>query len=100
MTYRSDIDGLRAIAVLMVLLFHFDLTGSYGAGFLGVDVFFVISGFLITSIILQEMNDGSFSLIDFYLKRVRRLAPAFFATLLGVFVFGFLWLVPDDFTRP
>jgi peptidoglycan/LPS O-acetylase OafA/YrhL len=96
MTYRPDIDGLRSIAVLMVLIFHFGLTGSYGAGFLGVDLFFVISGFLITSIITKEIELGRFSLSDFYVKRIRRLAPALSVTLALSIVFGTLWLFPRD----
>ncbi len=96
--YRKDLDGLRAIAVLMVLVFHFDLLGSKGAGFLGVDVFFVISGYLITSIIGRQIARGSFSLPQFYLNRVRRLAPALFATLFLVFLAGEMLLFPADFT--
>lgn len=80
-SYRPDIDGLRAVAVLMVVLFHFRLVPYANAGFLGVDVFFVISGFLITSIIVTGAQNGSFRLWTFYAKRVRRLAPALIATL-------------------
>ena len=69
-SYRSDIDGLRGISVLAVLLFHFGLIKE---GYLGVDVFFCISGFLITGIILRETNNNSFKLKNFYIRRVRRI---------------------------
>ena len=64
--YRADIDGLRAVAVTLVLIFHFALVGKITAGFLGVDIFFVISGFLITSIIKAQIDDRAFALTDFY----------------------------------
>src|SRR3954454_2402357 len=73
--YRKDIDGLRAIAVLLVILFHVHPHRVTG-GFIGVDVFFVISGFLITGLICSGLRDGSFSLLDFYARRVRRIFPA------------------------
>ena len=94
--YRPDIDGLRAIAVLLVLVFHFDLFSIGKAGFIGVDVFYVISGFLITSIILGRMEDEKFSFADFYLRRIRRLAPALFAVLMLVLAAGALWLFPHE----
>ena len=81
MQYRADIDGLRAIAVLLVVFFHFKLVGAAKSGFVGVDIFFVISGFLITSIIVKDIETGRFSLKEFYIKRIRRLAPALFVTL-------------------
>ena len=74
MNYRPEIDGLRAIAVISVILFHAGLKQVSG-GFVGVDVFFVISGFLITSILIGEIEKGSFSLIKFYERRARRLLP-------------------------
>jgi len=81
MRFRTEINGLRAVAVIAVILFHAKLKGFSG-GFIGVDVFFVISGFLITTLIQKEFNDGTFSLIKFYERRVRRLFPAlFFVTL-------------------
>jgi len=65
MIYRRDIDGLRALAILLVTVFHFDLFSIGKAGFIGVDIFFVLSGFLITSIIVQSLSDGSFDIKDF-----------------------------------
>ena len=73
--YRPDIDGLRAIAVLHVVFYHFQI-GPFSGGFVGVDIFFVISGYLITSLIHTEMTNGTFSLISFYERRVRRILPA------------------------
>ncbi|MBN8911283.1 MAG: acyltransferase, partial [Rhizobiales bacterium] len=78
--YRPDIDGLRAIAVAIVVLHHVALARG---GFIGVDVFFVISGYLITRIILREIESGSFSLLDFYTRRARRIFPALAAVLLA-----------------
>ena len=75
MKHRRDIEGLRAVAVLAVLLFHFGVPGTQG-GYIGVDIFFVISGFLITSLLLDErMTTGRVSLRDFYARRIRRLLP-------------------------
>src|SRR5215207_5461767 len=73
--YRADIDGLRALAIVPVVLFHGRL-GPLSGGFVGVDIFFVISGFLITSLILKDLELGSFSFKDFYARRVRRIIPA------------------------
>ncbi|EFU70275.1 acyltransferase [Aliarcobacter butzleri JV22] len=79
--YRADIDGLRAIAILSVLIFHLDAKYLSG-GFVGVDIFFVISGFLITSIIKKEIEEtSSFNFKNFYIRRIRRLFPALFVTL-------------------
>lgn len=80
--YRTDIDGIRAIAVLSVLAFHLNHELLPG-GFAGVDVFFVISGFLITGIIKRELEEGSFTLLGFYERRVRRIFPALFFTLVA-----------------
>ena len=96
-TYLVEIDGLRAIAVLAVILFHFDF--SIDGGFVGVDVFFVISGFLISTILLKELNSASFSLLGFYMRRVRRLAPALIAMSLGTVIAAWFIVLPDDFAR-
>jgi len=77
MKYRPEIDGLRAVAVIPVILFHAGFDYLSG-GFLGVDVFFVISGYLITTIILSEKDEGRFSLLNFYERRARRILPALF----------------------
>ena len=81
MDYRREIDGLRAIAVLPVMLFHADFQ-TFSGGFVGVDVFFVISGYLITTIILAELQAGKFSIINFYERRARRILPALFVIML------------------
>ena len=91
--YRHDIDGLRAIAVLSVILFHFGLIPN---GYLGVDVFFVISGYLITGIIFNEWNENRFSMFTFYLRRIRRIIPlALFITLISLAI-GVATMLPDD----
>ena len=92
-SYRPELDGLRAVAVLAVVLFHLDI-GITG-GYVGVDVFFVISGFLITSIISADLKAGTFSLMSFWIKRVRRLAPASFAMLIGTLLVGLVILLPS-----
>lgn len=91
MTYRRDIDGLRAIAVLAVVLYHAGVPWLAG-GFAGVDVFFVISGYLITGLIAERVRTGTFSIIDFYERRARRLLPALFAMLAVVSALS-LWLL-------
>lgn len=93
--YRADIDGLRAVAVLSVLLFHLHVTGFSG-GYVGVDVFFVISGYLITGLINAEIHRGTFSLKAFYLRRVRRLAPALLVMTVPVSIAAFALLKPED----
>lgn len=93
--YRPDVDGLRGIAILAVLLFHFDLAGARG-GFVGVDVFFVISGFLITGNILGEWRAGTWSFAGFYLRRVRRLFPALCVTLVAALLAASLLLMPHE----
>ena len=96
--YRPDIDGLRAIAVLSVVLYHFGIGGLQG-GFVGVDVFFVISGYLITGIIHSELQRGEFTLARFYERRARRIFPALFVVLLATMVAGLWILLPSDLAR-
>ncbi len=95
LTYRRDVDGLRGIAVASVVLFHAGFAG-FGGGFVGVDVFFVISGFLITSLILREATTTGFSFVHFYERRVRRIFPALFAMLLVSSLVGFAYLLPQE----
>lgn len=95
MEYRREIDGLRAVAVIPVILFHAGFEAFKG-GFVGVDVFFVISGYLITTIILTEKEQGTFSLINFYERRTRRILPALFLVMLATLPFAWLWLLPLD----
>jgi peptidoglycan/LPS O-acetylase OafA/YrhL len=96
--YRADIDGLRAVAIVPVVLYHADL-GPFGGGFVGVDVFFVISGYLITSFILGQIDSGRFSLDNFYLRRIRRIFPALFLMMAGCAAIGWLLLTPQDYRR-
>ncbi|MET0748740.1 MAG: acyltransferase family protein [Rhizobium sp.] len=93
--YRGDIDGLRAVAVLSVILYHFQ-AGIFRGGFVGVDVFFVISGYLITSIISREMLAGQFSFIKFYERRVRRIFPALAFMLVATAIAAFVILYPSE----
>jgi peptidoglycan/LPS O-acetylase OafA/YrhL len=95
MKYRAEIDGLRALAVLPVILFHAGFEWFSG-GFVGVDVFFVISGYLITTIIISEMAEGKFSIVNFYERRARRILPALFFVLVACLPFAWLWLTPAD----
>lgn len=96
--YRPDIDTLRAAAVLSVIVFHIEKNWLPG-GFLGVDIFFVISGFLMTEILLREMSGGGgrFSLKAFYIRRIKRILPAFFAVLAATLAGGFFLFTKDDF---
>ncbi len=96
MRYRPEIDGLRAIAVVPVLLFHAGFTAFKG-GFVGVDVFFVISGYLITSIIYSDIKSNSFSIVQFYERRVRRILPALFLVSLICIPLALLLMLPDEF---
>jgi peptidoglycan/LPS O-acetylase OafA/YrhL len=90
MKYRADIDGLRGISVLVVILFHVGFQ-SFRGGYVGVDVFFVISGYLITMMVLTQARDGQFRFVEFYQRRVARLLPALILTLGIVFLFGFVF---------
>ncbi len=95
MDYRREIDGLRALAVLPVILFHAGFE-TFSGGFVGVDVFFVISGYLIAAIILTELEQGKFSIVDFYERRARRILPALFLVMLVCIPFAWFWLLPSD----
>lgn len=94
--YRPDIDGLRAIAVLSVVIFHAFPTWVKG-GFVGVDIFFVISGFLISTIIFENLSKDSFSFFEFYSRRVKRIYPVLLVVLSVCFLFGWFALLADEF---
>ena len=98
MNYRREIDGLRALAVLPVILFHAGFE-VFSGGFVGVDIFFVISGYLITTIILTELEQGKFSIVNFYERRARRILPALFLVMLVCIPFAWHWLLPSDMNR-
>ena len=93
--YRPDIDGLRALAVLPVIGFHAFPTFIQG-GFAGVDIFFVISGFLISGIIFNNLENDSFSYLEFYSRRIKRIFPALIAVLISSWLFGWYILLPDE----
>lgn len=95
--YREDIDGLRALAVLLVVAFHAS-PASMPAGFIGVDVFFVISGYLITTNILRGMEAGTFTFADFYARRCRRIIPALVVVLMATSAIGWYSLLADEFS--
>ena len=101
MKYRTEIDGLRALAVVPVILFHagFDL---FSGGFIGVDVFFVISGYLITTILIEDIENKRFSIVNFYERRARRILPALFFIMLVCIPFAWMWMLPNqmkDFSK-
>jgi peptidoglycan/LPS O-acetylase OafA/YrhL len=96
--YRADIDGLRAIAVLAVIIFH-AFPSKLRGGFVGVDIFFVISGFLISSIIIGGLERGTFSFSEFYSRRVNRIFPALIAVLAAVWAFSWFGLFPGEFEQ-
>src|SRR5689334_14121748 len=98
LAYRPDIDGLRAVAVLAVIGFHTSPRLVPG-GFVGVDIFFVISGFLITSLLLEGLRNGRYSALDFYARRVRRIFPALIVVLLACAGLGWFVLVDDEFQQ-
>lgn len=101
MKYRREIDGLRAVAVLPVILFHAGFT-VFSGGFVGVDVFFVISGFLITTILLGELESGTYSIARFYERRARRILPALFLVLAASAIAAWAIMLPsqlEDFGR-
>jgi peptidoglycan/LPS O-acetylase OafA/YrhL len=102
MTYRPEIDGLRAIAIVAVILYHAQINifghQLFKGGFIGVDIFFVISGYLITSIILKELIiTGSFSFLNFYERRIRRILPVLLFVMLASFPFAWMYLLPSSF---
>src|SRR5580692_2814855 len=91
--YRPDVDGLRAIAILLVVGYHyFGLSGGY----IGVDVFFVISGYLITGLLLEQLDRGNLRLTQFYARRARRILPPLSVVLIASFLVGWLFLLPYD----
>jgi peptidoglycan/LPS O-acetylase OafA/YrhL len=102
MKYRREIDGLRALAILPVMLFHAGFK-AFSGGFVGVDIFFVISGYLVTSVILTELKAGQFSILCFFERRIRRIVPALFLVMACCIPFSLLWLIPNsemkDFAR-
>lgn len=97
-TFRKDINGLRAWAVIVVVLFHFGVPGFAG-GFVGVDVFFVISGFLMTNILIKKLENShqKFSVWDFYLARAKRIIPALLALCFALLALGWFMLPPQDY---
>lgn len=96
MNYRADLDGIRAIAVLIVILFHFGI-GGFSGGYIGVDVFFVLSGYLISSVIFGQLETGKFGFIHFYFRRIRRLFPVYVVVMLVSFALAFKFMLPTDF---
>ena len=101
MKYRSEIDGLRCIAVMVVVLYHASFSfyekAMFPGGFAGVDIFFVISGYLITFILLTEMADENFSFLSFYERRARRILPALFFVMLASMPFAWVYMLPKSF---
>lgn len=98
--WRPDIDGLRALAVFAVFVFHaFPKVPVFKGGFVGVDVFFVISGFLISSIIYTQLAKGTFSFWDFYSRRIRRIYPVLLTVLIGCLGFGWFYLLADEYMQ-
>ncbi|HEY6457175.1 MAG TPA: acyltransferase family protein [Steroidobacteraceae bacterium] len=96
--YRADIDGLRAVAVLLVVGYH-AVPARFPGGFIGVDIFFVISGFLISSIILGECAEGTFSVLNFYVRRCRRIIPALLVVLFATWIIGGFTLISLDYSK-
>jgi peptidoglycan/LPS O-acetylase OafA/YrhL len=93
--YRPDIDGLRAIAVILVILYHY-FPGRVKGGFIGVDIFFVISGYLICGNILKDIDNKNFSFISFYYRRIRRIFPSLIVVSIAVLIIGWITLFPDE----
>ena len=97
-SYRNEINGLRAIAVISVVLYHAGYE-QFNGGWLGVDIFFVISGYLISNIILSELHKGDFSFKTFYMRRVKRILPALFSTLVFTAPISYWLLTPKGMTE-
>lgn len=95
MKYRREIDGLRALAVIPVILFHAGF-GIFSGGFIGVDIFFVISGYLITTILIEDLENKRFSFLTFYERRARRILPALIVVILCCIPFSWFWMLPDQ----
>tara|TARA_Y200000002_G_scaffold304799_1_gene260465 strand:+ start:352 stop:2349 length:1998 start_codon:yes stop_codon:yes gene_type:complete len=98
LNYRAEIDGLRAFAVLSVVIYHF-FPGLINGGFIGVDIFFVISGFLITKNIFETLNENSFNILEFFGRRIRRIFPALLLVMIGALVIGFFILFNNEYTQ-
>ena len=101
MKYRADIDGLRALAVVPVVLFHAGFS-LFSGGFVGVDVFLVVSGYLITTILLEDIENNRYSILRFYERRARRILPALFFVMLVCIPFAWMWMLPiqlKDFSQ-
>ncbi len=96
--YRIEIDGLRAFAVLSVVLFH-AFPNIFFGGFIGVDIFFVISGFLITGHIFEKLDKGEFQFLDFFQRRIRRIFPSLIVVMLASLAFGWLTLLADEYAQ-
>ncbi|WGL97131.1 acyltransferase [Arsenophonus sp. aPb] len=94
--FRFDINGLRAIAVLLVVIFHYDKNGITG-GFIGVDVFFVISGYLMTGIIFRGLESKSLSIFKFYVSRAKRIVPALLTIVVFMLAYGYLFVEPMSY---
>ena len=97
-TYRTDIDGLRAIAVLFVVFYH-AWPESISGGLIGVDIFFVISGYLITNLIFDDLSKNKFSFVDFYSRRIGRIFPALILVLFTVAISGWILLFTQEFQQ-
>ena len=94
MKYRPEVDGLRALAVLLVIFFHTGLD-LFRGGFVGVDIFLVISGYLITTIIISRVDEGRFNIFNFYEQRARRILPLLFFVAFLCIPFAWMWMLPD-----
>jgi len=94
--YRPDIDGIRGLSIILVLIFH-SFPDILKSGFIGVDIFFVISGFVISKLIIRNFQDDTFSFIDFYSRRIIRIFPALILVLVCTLIFGRLFLFNDEY---